>query len=121
MKPRILTVGMDEPLVETRSAILRSRYEAAASTPVAALEKLRKGRYDLLLVCYSTPHEQGTALIHKARAEFPSLRIVRLLSLESPHIEKSVADKLVVVDYRAQMWVQAIDELLTLTNNPPSS
>ena len=116
MKPRVLTVGMDEVLVGTRTAILRRSYEAAASTPAAALEKLRKEHYDLLLVCYSTPHEQGTALIHKIREEFPSLRIVRLLSHESPHIEKPVADKLVVVDFRAQVWVQAIDELLTLTD-----
>jgi DNA-binding NarL/FixJ family response regulator len=116
MKPRVLTVGMDEVLVETRTSILSIRYEAAASTPAAALEKLRKEHYDLLLVCYSTPHEQGTALIHKVREEFPSLPIVRLLSHESPHIEKPVADKLVIVDFRAQTWVRAIDELLTLTH-----
>ena len=121
MKPKVLTVGTDVMLVETRTAILRSRYESATSTPAAALEKLRKDRYDLLLVCYSTQHEEGTALIYKAREEFPSLPIVRLLSFESPHIEKQVADRLVVVDYRARVWMQAIDELLAPTNQSSSS
>lgn len=112
MKARILTVGLDEPLVETRAAILRSRYEAVVTTPVEALEKLRSEHYDLLLVCYSTPHEQGTALIHKAREEFPTLPIVRLLLNDSPHIAKPVANMLVTVDYRPQTWMRAVDELL---------
>ena len=121
MKPRVLTVGTDEMLVYSRTAILRRHYKATESTPTRALEKLREEHYDLLLVCYSTPHEQGTALIHKAREEFPSLRIVRLLSHESPRIENSVADKLVIVDHRAQVWVDAIDELLTHANQSSSS
>jgi DNA-binding NarL/FixJ family response regulator len=88
MKARILTVGLDGPLVESRAA--------------NALEKLRSEQYDLLLGCLSTPHEQGTALIHEAREEFPTLRIVRLLLNDSPHIAKPVADTLVTVDYRPQ-------------------
>ena len=112
MKARILTVGLAEPLVETRAAILRSRYEAVITTPVEALEKLRSEHYDLLLVCHSTPHEQGTVLIHKARQEFPTLPIVRLLLHNSPHIEKPVADMLVTVDFRPQSWMKAVDELL---------
>lgn len=112
MKAKILTVGLEKALVETRAAILGSRYEAVITTPAEALEKLRREHYDLLLVCYSTPHEQGTALIHKAREEFPTLLIVRLLSYDSPRIEKPVADKLVKVDYTPESWIRAIDELL---------
>ena len=112
MKARILTVGLDESLVETRAAILRSRYEAVITTPVEALEKLRSEHYDLLLVCYSTPHEQGTALIHKAREEFSTLPIVRLLLNDSPYIAKPVTDMLVTVDFRPQTWMKAVDELL---------
>jgi CheY-like chemotaxis protein len=118
MKARILTVGLDEPLVETRAAILRSRYEAVTTTPGEALEKLRGEHYDLVLVCHSTPHEQGTALIHQAREEFPALPIVRLLLNDSPHIAKPVANILVMVDYRPQTWMKAVDELLPSYQSP---
>ena len=112
MKATILIVGLEEALVETRAAILRSRYKVVTTTPIDVLENLRSEHYDLLLVCYSTPHEQGTALIHKAREEFSTLPIVRLLSNDSPQIAKPVADMLVTVDYRPQTWLKAIDELL---------
>ncbi len=112
MKPRVLTVGLDEALIESRAAILRSRYEAVITKPAEALEKLRKEHYDLLLVCYSTPHEEATVLIRKAREEFSSLCIVRLLSHDSPHIEKPVAHRVVMIDFRPQSWMKAVDELL---------
>ena len=112
MRAKVLTTGLDDTLVASRAAILSSRYETATTKPEKALEKLRFEHFDLLLVCYSTPHEQGTALIRTAHEEFPDLCIVRLLSVDSPRIDKPIAHKLVMVDYTPKAWMQAVDELL---------
>ena len=112
MRAKILTTGLDETLVASRTAILSRQYGTATAKPESVLVTLRSEHFDLLLVCYSTPHEQGTTIIRKAHEEFPHLCIVRLLAADSPHIDQPIAHKLIVVDYRPQSWMQAVDELL---------
>jgi CheY-like chemotaxis protein len=109
---RVLIVGVDEMLVETRARILEARYETAIVKPDQTLECLRGRVFDLLLVCCSTPHAQGTTLIRAAHSEFPHLCIVRLLSMDSPPVTRPIAHKLITVDYRPEIWVKAVDELL---------
>ena len=48
---RILTVGIDPALLETRQAVLTSRgYESLTATPADVDEKLRSGRFDLVIL-----------------------------------------------------------------------
>ena len=112
MSAKILTTGLDETLVASRTAILSRQYETSTAKPDSVLGTLRSEHFDLLLVCYSTPHEQGTTIIRKAHEEFPHLCIVRLLAADSPRIDQPIAHKLVTVDYKPQSWIQAVDELL---------
>ena len=113
MKHKILSIGQDAVLLETRARILASRYESEIEDSSRALERLRQEHFDLLLVCHSTPHDEASAIICAAHEEFPHLYIVRLLSASSPFVAKPVAHRVVTVDFHPQQWIKAVDELLT--------
>jgi DNA-binding response OmpR family regulator len=56
---RILTVGIDLDLLTTRQAVLISRgYESLIATPADVDEKLRSGRFDLVILSVMLSHEQ---------------------------------------------------------------
>jgi hypothetical protein len=113
MNSNILTIGSDETLVQSRADILSRNYSVSKAKPVAALERLRSQHFDLLLVCHSTPFEDANFLVKKAHQEFPHLCIVRLLTPDSPPIPLPTAHKLITVDFHPEVWLRAVDELLT--------
>jgi DNA-binding NarL/FixJ family response regulator len=121
MKEKILTIGTDQVLVDSRVMILRRDYEVTMAHPEETLARLRAEHFDLLLVCYSIPFEKGTALIRAAHEEFPKLCIVRLLSADSPPIAKPIAHRLVTVDFRPEVWMAAVNQLLAETRSHAQS
>jgi DNA-binding response OmpR family regulator len=60
MRYRILPVGIDVDLLATRQAVLTSRgYESLIATPEDVDEKLRSGRFDLVIFSVTlTPEEK---------------------------------------------------------------
>jgi DNA-binding NarL/FixJ family response regulator len=113
MPRKILTIGTDLTLVQSRASILGTRYRTVVARPDETMTLLRSEPIDLLLVCYSIPQEEASAIIRTAHQEFPHLFIVRLLTVGHEHIKKPVAHKLVTVNYRPEVWLKAVDELLT--------
>ena len=112
MRKKVLTIGTDEVLLQSRFFILKRRYDTVLAPPREALTRLRAETFDLLLVCYSTPIEEASSLIKAAHDEFPSLCLVRLLAVNQAPIEKPIAHRTVVVEYRPESWIGAVDELL---------
>ena len=113
MKARILTAGSDEYLVDTRVLILARSYEAAGCPPEKVVELLRRQHFDLLLVCHSISHEDGTRLIAKVHEQFPSLLVLRIISELSPPIARPISTKVVLADFRPEVWIRAVDEMLS--------
>ena len=112
MIAKVLTVGLDQILIDSRASILSSRYETATARPEETLSCLKSQSYDLLLVCHSIPQDEASALIRSAHEAFPHLCIVRLLTLGQALITKPIAHKLVTVDFRPELWMKAVDDLL---------
>ena len=110
---KLLTIGSDIPLLETRASILSLKYKTELETYENALKRLRQEHFDLLMVCYSTPADRASIIINTAHAEFPHLCIVRLLSADSPPIDDPVAHRVVTIDYHPETWMRVVDELLT--------
>lgn len=119
MKAKVLTAGLDVTLVETALPFCAAAMSPSPAHRQRHSKSSEKSITTFYWSCYSTPHEEATALIQNTRKEFPSLPIVRLLSHDSPQIEKPVADKLVTIDYRPQLWMKAVDELLTHSGQSP--
>ena len=112
MRAKVLIVGTDLPLLESRYLILRKQYDVAVARPDTALEHLRTDKFDLLLVCQSTPREQASSMIRAVHEEFRHVWLVRLLAVDEDPIEKPVAHKIFTVNYRPEVWVEAVNNLL---------
>ena len=112
MNKKILTTGSNRTLLISRASILDRKYEADVVAPCGVIAALRQEHYDLLLVCYSVPADEASAIIQTAHEEFPKLCIVRLLSQSSPIPQHPTAHRLVTIDYTPTVWMNAVDELL---------
>jgi DNA-binding NtrC family response regulator len=112
MKPRILVIGADTTLINSRASILNKSYETITAHPNATMEHLHAQHYDLLLVCHSMPYEEASSLIHQAHAEYPHLCIVRLLAPGAPPVSKPIAHAVVTVDYNPEVWLRVVEKLL---------
>jgi DNA-binding NarL/FixJ family response regulator len=113
MKQRVLIIGWDEILVQTRVDLLGTRYEAVAAKPDQAVRLLSEPGYDLLLVCSSVPNDEAEILTREAHQTFPQLLIVRLTSFDTPFTEKLFAHEVLPLDFRPDVWMNAIGKLLT--------
>jgi hypothetical protein len=59
MRYRVLTVGIDMGLLETRQALLTSRgYDSVIATPEDVDEKLSSGRFDLVILSVMLSEEE---------------------------------------------------------------
>jgi hypothetical protein len=59
MRYRVLTVGIDVGLLETRQALLISRgYDSLIGTPADVDEKLQSGRFDLVILSVMLGQEE---------------------------------------------------------------
>jgi DNA-binding response OmpR family regulator len=71
-KPKILCVGLDPLLNETRGLVLEKSFEVQLAGSVAeAFAQLRAMRFSLVLLCYSLPDEDCRAaveFVHTLRA-----------------------------------------------------
>jgi DNA-binding response OmpR family regulator len=66
---RILTVGIDVDLLTTRQAVLTSRgYESLIATPEDVDEKLRSGRFDLVILSVMLSQEEKRVIQAKLPA-----------------------------------------------------
>jgi len=77
----ILAVGHDEGLLNTRSAVLR-RCNAGviAARPSEAIEILKAGRFDLIVLCHTLSTEDMNKLVllaHQQASDIPVLEILK--------------------------------------------
>ena len=65
--PRILSVSYDAALLRTRRMVLESRgYEVVSAEGFAeALEKCKDGKYDLIIIGHSIPHEDKQTIVQE--------------------------------------------------------
>ncbi len=110
----VLIVGMDLTLLTARKLILSRSYAVVGALPGQALDLLQDEHFDLLLVCFSIPQEEASAFIQEAHRNSPHMCIVRLLSDASQWIDHPTAHRLIVVDDSGpEVWLRAVDELLS--------
>jgi CheY-like chemotaxis protein len=76
---RILLVGADEVLLQTRCAVLSTTgTETVSSNAARALEWMAGGSFDLVVLCHSLAAEVITSLAHVIRERWPRTRILQL-------------------------------------------
>jgi hypothetical protein len=109
---------MDEVLVKSRARILRNNYETDTCLPRDCLQKLRIEPFDLLLVCSSIAFDAAYSLVSQVHHQFPEIFIVRLLAPNAPRVENPIAHRLVTIDFRPELWMQAVDQLLRPERRP---
>ena len=69
MRYRILSVGTDLSLLNTRQAVLASRgYDSLIATPEDFDEQLRSGRFDLVILSVMLSQEQRDRVLTKLPA-----------------------------------------------------
>jgi hypothetical protein len=112
LRKKVLIVGLDVTLAESRAAALDNQYDVVIVEPSAALRTLRRDRFDLMLVCYTTPREQAIQIIRASHDKFPLLCIVHLRTLTQKSITLPVIHRLVTLNYHPDGWMKAVDELL---------
>jgi DNA-binding response OmpR family regulator len=83
MRPRVLAVGVDLNLLQTRQALLSWRgYDSAFATPGDIDEALAAGRYDLVILSVMLGAEQRARIQCKLPA---GTKVLSLHYLVQPH------------------------------------
>jgi DNA-binding response OmpR family regulator len=77
----ILLVGHDDTLQFTRAAVLRTLgVETICCHESAALEMQRRNVCDLVVLCHTLARPTANALVNTICAQWPSTRILRVMS-----------------------------------------
>lgn len=119
MAHRILIVGADDVLVQTRALVLSSRYETESVDPQGLMNRLQEDQFNLLLVCYSTETETADKLIFQAHKHYPRLCIVRLLAAWGPEPRNPHAHSVIRITFEPHAWLDEIDRLLEKNKAQP--
>lgn len=78
---RVLLVGVDELLQQTRAAVLRTiSADIVCSGPDAALSVLEDQECDLVVLCHSLPEPLSTVLAQTIRSRWSKTRILLVTS-----------------------------------------
>lgn len=80
--PRLLNVGFDPPLLNTRTLLLRAAgYSVdSADSLENAVSRLRTGSFALVILCHSIPEHDRQHLIAHLRAQPSSARVLFIAS-----------------------------------------
>ena len=113
MKHRVVVIGTDVRLVESRAMVLRSRNYNTACGPESEASHLLESHPAILLLCSSLSAESAEELTRRGRLQSPGIRIVRLEADHEPGSPITDADAVVKVDYTPMTWISVIDRLLS--------
>jgi hypothetical protein len=108
---KVLTVGEDPILLDTRILILQKRYYTVGCNSSNALRKLWDEHFDLLLLCHSTPHESATALTKQAGINFPRLITLRLVLADFPY-HQAHQGRIITHAFDPRVWFRAVEDAL---------
>jgi CheY-like chemotaxis protein len=82
MAARLLLVDDEPDILETVDALLAVEFPGVsvtlAPTGEAALQRLREGRFDLMITDYRMPGMDGAALANEAAKEWPEMGILMI-------------------------------------------
>jgi DNA-binding response OmpR family regulator len=86
----ILAIGHDEELLNTRSAVLR-RCNAGviAARPSEAIEILKAGRFDLVVLCHTLSTADMKKLVSLAHQQASDIQVLEILSASAPRWERA--------------------------------
>ncbi len=121
-KERILVVE-DEPRVAQALCRVLTLPEGggyqveSCDSGEAALERLPRGRFDLLVTDLSMPGLSGLDLLHHARELSPKTRTILITAYGSPDVEqraKEIADAYIPKPFTMKAFVQTVRQILTL-------
>ena len=112
---RILLVGNDDRLQETRALILNQRWSTFLARPNDATRSLEAERPDLLILCHTLCRDEAQAVVRACRDKFPETRILALEACFGAARELK-ADEFVETTPGPQPMVSAIEVLLRDTS-----
>ena len=85
---RILTVGQDETLLASRSAILhRFDAEVVAARASEALKILKTQQFDLVVACHTVSMEDMKELVRSAHRQASNLKVLQIL--KTPELSRA--------------------------------
>jgi hypothetical protein len=79
---RILLLGEYPPLLQSRSALLRSIEANTCAATIDDFARLGVERFDVLILCHTVPQPDRLALADGARRKWPGIRVVQVLKSE---------------------------------------
>ena len=107
----VLTISYDSKLLDTRNALLRSFgiQSIDASSMAEGLDKIQRGGYGLVIVCYSVPEADQNQLIGELRKR----NSTPALLLRMGAIGGAAKDaRITVIQYRPDRFVKTVMGLL---------
>lgn len=111
MESRILLIGKDDRLQDTRAAILNQRWVAFPASPNDAMRSLEAEQPDLLILCHTLSPDQALDLVRACREKFPEVRILAL-EARSGSARALKADAVVETALGPQSMLSATEVLL---------
>ena len=110
--PRILIVGHDPLLVETRSAILQNSGLRAigASSAAEAARISRREEFDALVLCHELSQQDKQMVMQEARRRKPRSKVIALYSITPS--EASGADLAVDSHDGPEAFLEAVHSIL---------
>jgi DNA-binding response OmpR family regulator len=116
--PRILSVSYDSTLLRTRQMVLESRgYEVVSAHGFTdAVEKCKSGKYDLLIIGHSIPHNDKRAIIRELNAHCPA-PVLALMRATEGHLAEATAS----VEPNPEQVLAAVESLLSPAKGAPAS
>jgi CheY-like chemotaxis protein len=111
MRRRILVIGQDKSLLQTRVHILNRRYTALGAVPGAALTWLKNAPFDAVVICCSLSREDAASVVRDVRNEFPSMPILAL-ELSYGHRAHLGATATAETTEGPEVWMNALDAML---------
>jgi DNA-binding response OmpR family regulator len=111
MESRILLVGNDDKLQETRALILNQRWSTFLARPNDAMRSLEAEQPDLVILCHTLCRDEAQALVRACRDKFHEARILALEARIGSARELK-ADAVVETMLGPQPMLSAIEVLL---------
>jgi hypothetical protein len=133
MQSRVLQIGGDELLLQTRAAILRHAGFSVESCFVTnrpdsahfCLERYfetdpDKPKFQAVILCHTLESERCMAIAAEARREEPGIKIVVLEALDGPRVPPNLYDLSVACKYGPAAMVRLVKDLFEDGIGPPA-
>jgi len=120
--PRILSVGSDHVLCDTRHKVLQRQYEVVSVNTIEEMQQLpSKPAFTIVILCHTLSDTDCLVAASIARQRWPRARILSLVTNGGSYRPSLVADFTLINQDGPRALLNAIDALQTISPRRPPS